>query len=66
VTPQQQKVLDWIRAFHAANGRMPTQRAIAAAFDVSQAAVHSMLERLEAGGAISRAKGKRYGIALAT
>ena len=65
MTPQQQKVLEWIRLYSAAHGRMPTQRAIAAAFDVSQAAVHSMLDRLEAAGALTRTKGKRYGIALA-
>lgn len=64
MTPAQKNVLDWIRGFHAMNGRMPTQREIAEARGTSQAAVHSMLDRLEAAGAITRDKRKRRAITL--
>jgi repressor LexA len=64
LTDRQLEVLDFIREYRESHPFAPTQREIAKQFKFSQAAAWSMLERLEAAGAIVREGRRRRNVRI--
>lgn len=50
LTPRQQEVLDWVKAFIRDHGMPPTVREIGAAFGIKSSSVFDLLKALEQKG----------------